>query len=138
MSNEMRIYRDYQKRKLSSSTDGRGIKVAASSSPGTLVHTALGSISANEWDEIFIQAVNTHTSDVKLTIEWGETRSPDDLIEVTIPGKIGFPSALIPAEGSFTEVIPGHVLQNGAAVRAFAARADAIVLHGYVNRYQRI
>ncbi|MCY4073058.1 MAG: hypothetical protein OXG60_17325 [Chloroflexi bacterium] len=127
MRNETRDYRDYQKRKLSGSTDGRGIKVAAGSSPGTLVHTALSSIAANEWDEIFIKAVNTHTSDVKLTVEWGGSDSPDDLIEVTIP-----------AESGFTEVIPGHVLQNDALVRAFAARANAIVLHGYVNRYQHI
>ena len=127
MRNNMRDYRDYQKRKLSGSTDGCGIKVAASGSPGTLIHNALSSVAANEWDEIFIEAVNTHTSDVKLTVEWGGTSSPDDLIEVTIP-----------AESGFTEVIPGHVLQNGALVRAFAARADVIVLHGYVNRYQHI
>ncbi|MCY4021363.1 MAG: hypothetical protein OXG39_18290 [Chloroflexi bacterium] len=127
MPNDMRDYRDYQKRKLSESTDGRGIKVAASSSPGTLVHTALSSVAANEWDEIFIQAVNTSATPVKLTVEWGGTDSPDDLIEVTIP-----------AESGFTEVTPGHVLQNGALVRAFAAAANAIVLHGYVNRYQHI
>ena len=127
MPHEMRDYRDYQKRKLSGSTDGRGIKVAAISSPGALVHTALRSVAANEWDEIFIQAVNTSATPVKLTVEWGGTGSPDDLIEITIP-----------AESGFTEVIPGHVLQNGALVRAFAAEADVIVLHGFVNRYQHI
>ena len=127
MLNEMRDYRDYQKRKLSGSSDGRGIKVSADSSPGTAIHSALSSVAANEWDEIFIQAVNTSGSDVKLTIEWGGTSGPGDHIEVTIP-----------AESGFTEVIPGHVLQNGAIVRAFAATADVIVLHGYVNRYQHI
>lgn len=127
MLNEMRDYRDYQKRKLSGSVDGKGVKVGANSSPGTLIHRALSSVAANEWDEIFIQAVNTSDSDVKLTVEWGGTNSPGDHIEVTIP-----------AESGFTEVIPGHVLQNGALVRAFAATADVIVLHGYVNRYQHI
>ena len=127
MRNEMRDYRDYQKRKLSGSADGRGIKVATASTPGTLVHTALSSVAANEWDEIFIGAVNTSDSAVKLTVEWGGADSPDDLIEVTIP-----------AESGFTEVIPGHVLQNGALVRAFAAEANVIVLHGFVNRYQQL
>lgn len=127
MPNEMRDYRDYQKRKLSGSSDGRGIKVAADSSPGTMIHTALASVAANEWDEIFIQAVNSSSSGVKLTVEWGGTSSPDDHIEVTIP-----------AESGFSEVIPGHVLQNGAVVRAFAATADVIILHGYVNRYQQL
>lgn len=127
MLNEMRDYRDYQKRKLSGSADGKGIVVAADSSPGTVIHRALSSVAANEWDEIFIQAVNTSSSAVKLTVEWGGTDSPADHIEVTIP-----------AESGFTQVIPGHVLQNGAIVRALAATADVIVLHGYVNRYQHI
>ncbi len=118
-------YRDYRKRKLSGSTDGRGIKVAASSTPGTLIHTALSNIAANEWDEIWVRAVNTSGSPVKLTIEWGGTTSPDDLVEVTIP-----------AEEGFTEVIPGHVLNNAQEVRAFAATADVIVLHGFVHRYE--
>ena len=120
-----REYRDYKKRKLSASSDGRGIKVAATSSPGTLLHTALASTAANEWDEIVVKAVNTSGSPVKLTVEWGGTSSPDDLVEISIP-----------AESGFTEVIPGHVLQNGAEVRAFAATADVIVVHGYVNRYE--
>ena len=120
-----REYRDYKKRKLSASSDGRGIKVAATSSPGTLLHTALASTAANEWDEIVVKAVNTSGSPVKLTVEWGGTSSPDDLVEITIP-----------AESGFTEVIPGHVLQNGALVRAFAATADVIVIHGCVNRYE--
>jgi len=127
MPYETRDYRDYQKRKLSGSSDGRGIKVAASASPGSLIHRALSSVAANEWDEIFIEAVNTSSSAVKLTVEWGGTDSPDDHIEVTIP-----------AESGFTEVIPGHILQNGAEARAFAAAADVIVLHGFVNRYQQL
>ena len=125
--NDMRDQRDYQKRKLSGSSDGRGIKVGATASAGTLIHTALNSVAANEWDEVYIKAVNTSGSPVKLTMEWGGTTSPDDLIEVTIP-----------AESGFTDVIPGHVLQNGAIVRAFADTGDVIVLHGYVNRYQHI
>lgn len=115
---------EYKKRKLSASTDGRGILVAATATPGTLIHTALSSVSANEWDEVWIKAVNTSASAVKLTIEWGGTTSPNDQVEVTIP-----------AESGFTEVIPGHVLQNGALVRAFAATTNVIVIHGFVNRY---
>jgi hypothetical protein len=120
-----RDYRDYRKRQLSGSADGRGIKVAATATPGTLIHTATDSQAMNEWDEIWISAVNTSASAVKLTIEWGGTTSPDDLIEVTIP-----------AEQGLQAVIPGHVLHNGAAVRAFADTADVVVLHGYVNRYE--
>jgi hypothetical protein len=121
-----REFRDYKKRKLSESSDGRGVKVGATATPGTLIHTALASQAPSEYDEILLQAVNTSASGVKLTVEWGGTTAPDDLVEITIP-----------AESGFTEVIPGHVLQNGAAVRAFAATADVIVIHGYVNRYEQ-
>jgi len=120
-----RDFRDFKKRKLSGSTDGRGIKVAATSSPGTLIHTALSNVAANEWDEVWIRAVNTTTSAVKLTIEWGGTTAPDDLIEITIL-----------AESGFSEVIPGHVLQNGREVRALADTANVVVLHGFVNRFE--
>lgn len=125
MCKDMRDHRDYRKYKLSESTDGRGIKVGATSTPGTLIHTALNSRATNEWDEVTIRAVNTSGSSVKLTVEWGGTTSPDDLIEVTIP-----------AESGFTEVIPGHVLQNGAEVRAFADTTNVIIIHGFVNRYE--
>lgn len=121
-----RDYRDYKKRKLSASSDGRGIKVSATSSPGTLIHEALSSVAQNGWDEIWIRAVNTSGSSVKLTLEWGGTSAPDDQVEVTIPGEDGF-----------HDVMLGHVLQNGRQVRAFAATADVVVLHGFVNRYEQ-
>lgn len=121
-----REFSDYKKRKLSASSDGRGIKVAATASAGTLIHTATPSVAANEWDAIYIQAVNTSATTVKLTVEWGGTTSPDDLIEVSIPGESGF-----------HEVIPGHVLQNGREVRAFADTTNVLVLHGYVHRFEQ-
>lgn len=121
-----RDYRDYKKRKLSASADGRGIKVVATASPGTLIHDALNSVAANEWDEIWLRAVNTSDTAVKLTLEWGGTTAPDDQVEITIPGEDGF-----------HDVVRGHVLQNAKQVRAFAATANVIVLHGFVNRYEQ-
>ena len=115
----------FKKRKLSASDGGRGIKVAATASPGTLVHQATASVAANEWDAVWLRAVNTSGAAVKLTVEWGGAGNPDDQVEVTIP-----------AESGFTEVIPGHVLQNGKEVRAFAASANTLVLHGFVHRYE--
>lgn len=120
----MRDYRDYKKRKLSASQDGRGIKVGATASPGTLIHQASAQVALNEWDEIWLSVVNTSSSAVKLTIEWGGTSSPNDHIEQTIP-----------PESGLVEVIPGHVLQNGREVRVFAATADVLVVHGFVHLY---
>jgi len=118
-------FRDYKVRKLSASNDGRGIPVAATSSPGTLIHTALDSKAANEWDALVLRVVNTSSSPVKLTLEWGGTDAADQ-VEMTIP-----------AESGFSEVVVGHVLQDGAEVRAFAATTNVLVVHGFVHRYEQ-
>lgn len=99
--------------------DGRQIKVAATSTPGTLIHTA----HATSKDEIYIFANNTDTTARKLTIEWGGTTSPDDLLEVTIP-----------AESGDMQVIAGKPLSGGLVVRAFAATANVVNVSGFVNR----
>jgi hypothetical protein len=103
---------------------GVGIKVAATATAGTAIHTA--STTATTIDEIWLYAVNTSTSSVKLTIEWGEATAPDGNIELTV----------LPEAGLVT-VIPGLVLQGNATarvVRAFAASANVVVVHGFVNR----
>lgn len=114
----------FTKQKLSGSTDGRAIKVAATATAGTTIHT--GSATATTYDEIWLYAVNTSASSVKLTIEWGDTTSPDDLIELTV----------LPEAGLVT-VVPGLLIKGNATplvVRAFAATADVITIHGFVNQ----
>ena len=107
---------------LSGSTNGRMVKVAATSTPGTTLHTATAS-ATDTFDEIWLWAVNSDTVSRKLTIEFGGTTSPDDTIEVTIA-----------AESGFTAVVQGLVLQNSLVVKAFAAAANVVLIGGYVNR----
>jgi len=114
----------YEKIKLSGSTDGRAIKVAATASAGTTIHT--GSATATTYDEVWLYAVNSSASSVKLTIEWGGTTSPDDLIELTV----------LPEAGLVT-ITPGLLIKGNATplvIRAFAATADVITIHGFVNQ----
>jgi hypothetical protein len=111
----------YSKEFLSGSTNGKQIKVAATATAGTLIHTAVSG--TTNQDEIWIYAVNSSTGNLKLTIEWGEATAPDGNIEVTIP-----------AEDGYTLVVPGLLLNNGLTVRAFAASANQILINGYVNR----
>ena len=114
----------FSKQVLSSSTDGRGILVAATATAGTTIHT--GSSTESVIDEVWLYAVNTSDSEVKLTVEYGGTTSPNDLIEFTVPAEAGLyltvPALLI--KGNATPLV----------VRAFAAIADVIVIHGYINR----
>lgn len=107
---------------LSGSTDGRMVKVAATSTPGTTLHTATAS-TTDTFDEIWLWAVNSDSSARKLTIEFGGVASPDDLIEVTIA-----------AESGFTAVVQGLILRNSLVVKAFAAAANVVMIGGYVNR----
>lgn len=97
------------------------IKVVATATPGTTIHTA-GSGTTN-LDEVWLWAVNSDTSARKLTIEYGDTTSPDDTIEVTIS-----------PESGLVLVCPGLVIQNSLVVKAFAATANVVMLTGYVNR----
>ena len=109
---------------LSGSTDGRAIKVAATATAGTTIHT--GSTNTAVLDEIWLYAMNTDTTARKLTVEWGGTTAPDDLIEVTIP-----------AEAGLTLVAPGLMIKGNSTalvVRAFAATANVVTIYGYVNR----
>jgi len=103
---------------------GLAVKVAATSGTGTAIHTA--STTTTTIDEIWLYAVNSSASSVKLTIQFGETTAPDGNIEVTVQPEAGL-----------VTVIPGLPLQGNATakvVRAFAATADVILIHGFVNR----
>lgn len=111
----------FTKRVLSGSTNGRMIKVVATSSAGTTIHTAV--TGTDDFDEVWLWAVNSDTTDRKLTIEFGGTTSPDDLVEVTIR-----------AEAGLVLIVPGWPLQNGLVVRAFAAAANVVSIGGFVNR----
>jgi hypothetical protein len=114
----------FSKTILSGSTDGKGIKVAATATAGTTVHT--GSSTPTTLDEIWLYAVNTSASDVKLTVEWGGVASPDDHIEYTVK-----------AENGLYLIAAGLLIKGNATplvVRAFAATTNVIVVHGYVNR----
>jgi len=114
----------FSKIALSGSTDGRMVKVAATATAGTTLHT--GSATATTFDEIWLYAVNSSASAVKLTIEWGGVTSPDDLIELSIS-----------AESGLVLVSSGLIIKGNATpliVRAFAATANVINIAGYVNR----
>jgi hypothetical protein len=113
----------FSKTILSGSTDGKQIKVAATATAGTLIHT--GPTNTAHLHEVWLYAVNTDTTDRKLTSEWGAAASPDDLIEYTVK-----------AENGLYLIIPGLLIKGNASaltVRAFAATTNVICISGYVN-----
>ena len=111
----------FTKKILSGSTDGKAVKVAQTATAGTTIHT--GSATATTHDEVWLYAVNSSASSVKLTIEWGEASAPDGNIELSVA-----------AESGLVLVTAGLLLQNSLVVKAFAGTANVIMLHGFVNR----
>ena len=108
---------------LSGSTNGRQIPVAATSTPGTTIHTAV--TGTTSFDEIYLWVANVTSTDRNLTIEWGGVLAPGDhLISVVS----------IPANCPRFNICTGEVLNNGLIVRAFASAANALNIGGYVNR----
>ncbi len=108
---------------LSGSSNGLQVKVVATATAGTLIHTA----HATAKDEIWIYADNSDVTRL-LTIEFGGVADPDNIIEVNLPA-LGTAST-----DGLILIIPGLILSNSLVVRAFASNASVIKLSGYVNR----
>lgn len=109
----------FNKVRLSGGSDGRGIKVVATGSPGTTIHTA----DPTKLDEIWLEAYNSDSVPRLLTIQFGGVTTPDDDIKVSIPSQTGVQF-----------VVPGNLLTNSAIVKAYAAAANVIIIFGFVNR----
>ena len=107
---------------LSGSTNGRQIKVAATATPGTTLHTATSS-ATDSFDEVWLWAMNSDSVSRVLTVEWGGTTNPDDRIIVTLA-----------AQSGLVAIVQGLVLQNSLVVKAYAASANVVLMSGYVNR----
>ena len=109
----------YTKVRLSGGTDGKNVKVVATATAGTTIHTA----HATNLDEIWLFAVNSSALPVKLTLEWGEATAPDGNIEQTIQPDSGL-----------VLIVSGLLLTNSLVVKAFADTANVIMINGFVNR----
>jgi hypothetical protein len=110
---------------FSASTQGKAIKVAATASTGTAIHTT--GTSATVVDRLYLFAFNSDTADRTLTVEFGGTTAPDQNIVVVIPFKAGL-----------VLVVDGLILlgngSTGLTVGAFASAANVVTISGYVLR----
>jgi hypothetical protein len=109
--------------KLSGSTDGRPVIVAANSSAGTTIHT--GSGTATTYDEIWLWATNYNTSTETLVIQWGGTAGSDSMITTINPNETVL-------------VAPGWLIKGNAStaliVKAYSTTANKVNITGYINQ----
>ena len=108
--------------KLSGSTNGKSVKIAATATPGTTVHTAVSGTSS--WDEVYCWFTNTSGSAVNITIEFGGTTDPDNLIVKSLS---------IPANSPPIPLLTGQILQNALVVSVFASTANVLLATGFVT-----
>jgi hypothetical protein len=112
---------------LSGSSQGKAIKIAAttSGSNGTTLH-ATGT-SSSIIDELWLYAYNSASTATALTIQWGGITAVDNEVKITIPATTGL-----------TLVIPGLILTGdgttATTTRAYAGTTNVITVSGYVNR----
>ena len=79
-----------------------------------MTYTERNMLYTKTFDEIWIYANNSSASDEKLTIEYGGTTSPDNLIELTIS-----------AESGLVLVVPGLTLSgDGSSARTVSAFSE--------------
>jgi hypothetical protein len=104
---------------LSGGVNGKQIKVVATATAGTTIHACAAG--TGQIERIFLYAVNSSASPVKLTLEWGEATAPDGNIE-----------QMIEPESGLVLIVNGMPLQNSLVVAAFASVANVILINGYV------
>lgn len=107
--------------KLSGSTDGKGVKITATASTGTTVHTA----HATSLDFLTLWAVNNDADGETrtLTLEWGTATAADGNIVVPVPCKVG--------PVMICERLP---ITNSLVVTAFSDETNDCLIFGHVVR----
>lgn len=111
----------YLRRPLSGSTHGRGIKLTGTGTGSSVaIHT--GQASATLVDVATLYAMNFDSVVRRVTVEWGATSSPDDLIQLDVPPKSG----LVP-------IVLDLPIRNSLPVKAWADAANLVVIFGFVN-----
>lgn len=116
----------YSIEKLSGSTDGKAVKVAATATTGTTIHTATAG--SGDIDLVTLYACNNDADGETrtLTLEWGTTTAADGNIVVPVPCKAGL-----------VLVCDRLPLMNSLLVTAFADEANDVLLLGFVSRVDK-
>jgi hypothetical protein len=108
---------------FSGSTHGRPVLVASTATgAGTTIHTAQATTTDGLGDEVVMYAYNSNSTAETVTVGFGGTTDPDDLIKVSVPAN------------TYVTVLSGLLLRNALVVKAFSTTASKVNISGYVIR----
>ena len=115
---------NYTATTLSAATSGQLIKILATATPGTTIHTATAFDAPEGVDEVYLWAGSTSASNVNLTVQVTGQGLEDRSINMQVP----------PAYSGPLLVLAGHRVCDGVVVTATASVTERIVVWGHVNR----
>jgi hypothetical protein len=109
---------------LSGSTQGKGIKVTGTATGSSVtIHTAVSGTTDIDLVTLWAQNNDADAETRVLTIEWGGTADPDNLIILSVPCKAG--------PVMICDRMPLH---NGLVIKAWADEANDVQIYGLVTR----
>jgi hypothetical protein len=110
---------------LSAATNGAPIRVGATATPGTTIHTATSADMPEGCDEVYLWAGSTSTSNINLTLQISSGHvDHGQSINMQIP----------PAYSGPIPILAGHRICDGVVITATASVAERINIWGNVNR----
>ena len=110
---------------LSAATNGAPIKVLATATAGTTIHTATTSDMPEGCDEVWLWAGSTSGSAINGTLQISSGHVTDgQSINFRVPAAYNGPIA----------ILAGHRVCDGVVISATASVAERIVIWGNVNR----
>lgn len=112
----------FTKKLLSGSTDWKAIKIVATATAWTLIHTWPTNTSVLQ--EIWLWAQNNHTADVVLTIERWDAVTDNNIIKT------------IPFKAWEQMIIPWFIIKGNATpltIKAFASQANVVMIQWFIN-----
>lgn len=115
---------NYTAMTLSAATNGLPIKIIATATAGTTIHTATTSDMAEGCDEVWLFAGSIHSAAVNGTLHFSNDFAGDRAINFRVPAAY---------HGPIT-ILAGHRVCDGVVLSATASVAERIVLWGNVNR----
>lgn len=111
---------------LSGSVDGQPIKVVATATAGTTIHTATSSSTNDSVDEVWLYASSTSTSAINGSLHFGTMQGEDggQTVNYRCPAAYNGPVC----------ILAGQPVRNGKVITATAATANRVNIFGFVNR----
>ena len=110
---------------LSAATNGAPIKIAATATAGTTIHTATSSDMPEGCDEVYLWAGSTSSAAINATLQISSGNVTDgQSINFRVPAAYNGPIM----------ILAGHRIADGVVITATAATAERVNIWGHVNR----